>query len=230
MNRQRPSKQEVRTLVGEGLGELYERSPASVDCLAGLDRLHGQLVDAAQAYETGPKQQRQAICDSIIATTDFLKGQGFTNETLVPLNRVLWAIVNLTTQNNPDPLFCEKPQKTKPQRSMENAVQQGHLAALADAWLVCSARDEGDDAAKLERAARHLSGANFGTVDGAKLQSARSYQRQDGHHELVYRSYEQMTDVLTAEAAAAGGGEAGLRMAVQVQIDALNSRAELRQG
>jgi hypothetical protein len=111
---------------------------------------------------------------------------------------------------------------------MENAVQQGHLAALADAWLKSHPRQDDElEPARLNRAARQMSGEYFGTLDGSKLSSAISYQRQNGHHELVYRSYEQMSAVLTDEKTSAGGGQNGLRVAIAVQIEALNIKAKL---
>jgi hypothetical protein len=227
MEHDKPSKDQVRAIVGEHVAEQYAREPSVVDTSAGLDRLHSQLVDAAQAYEAGPQFQRQAICDAIVATSEFLRGQGFGNAATVPLSRVLWAIVDLCKQNHPDPLFCKKPRRSKSKRNMEDAVRQGQLAAFADAWLDSSTSDEGNEAAKLERAARLMSGKHFGALDGRKLASARSYQRQMGQHELVYQSHKQMIDALTTEANAAGGDSAGLRTAIQVQIDALNAEAEL---
>lgn len=227
MNHDKPSKDQVRALAGRHVADQYARKLSVVDVSAGLDQLHGQLVDAAQDYEAGPQFQRQAICDAIIATSEFLRGQGFGNAATIPLSRVLWAIVDLCEQNHPDPLFCEKPRQSKPKRNMEDAVRQGQLAALADALLASSTSDEGDEAAKLERAARLLSGKHFGALDGKNLSSARSYQRQMGQHELVYQSYKQMTDALATEANTVGGDSVGLRTAIQVQIDALNAKAEL---
>lgn len=228
MEQDRPSKREVRALVGEQVAEQYARGVGEVDPSPGLDRLHELLVHAAQEYEAGPEKQRQAICDSIIAITDLLKDQGFSGATLLPLNRVLRSIVELNGLNRTDPLFCEKPKRTKPRRSMEDAIRQGHLAALADAWIISRTSDEGDESAKLERAARRMSGAYFGKLDGAKLISAKSYQRQMGQHDLVGLAFEQMKKALSAQANSSGDGASGLRNALEVQIDALNERAKLR--
>lgn len=231
MDHDRPSKNRVREIVSEHVAEQYDRGHSVVDASAGLERLHGQLVDAARAYESGPLKQRHAVCDAIMATCEFLEGQGFGSTAIAPLRRVLWAIVDLCGQNRPDPLFCEKAKKNKARRGMEDAVRQGQLAALADAWLKSHASDEGGDAIKLARAARRMSGAHFGTINGTMLQTARTYQRQHGHHELVYESYEQMSAVLSAESAAVrsvGGGSDDLRVALEVQIDALNAKADLQ--
>lgn len=227
MEQDRPSKSEVRELVGELLAGQHARGPSDIDPTVGLDRLNHLLVQAARDYEGGPEKQRQAICDSVMAVTDFLNGQGFSGATLLPLSRVLQSIVELHSLNRPDPLFCEKSKRTKPRRSMKDAIRQGHLAALADAWLSSGTSDEGDEAGKLECAARRMSGPYFGKLDGAKLLSAKSYQRQVGHNQLVYHSFEQMSQTLAIEKSWAGGGSLGLREALEVQIDALNERAKL---
>lgn len=227
MHNDRPSIDQVRALVGDHVVEQYNRDRSERNDTNELQRLHKLLVSAAQIYEAGPKQQRQAVCDAVIAVTDFLKVHGFSSATLVPLSRVVWSIVDVCEQNQPDPLFCEKPKKTKPRRSMKDAVRQGHLAALADAWLQSRGSDESDEAAELARAARYMSGTYFGTLNGIGLLSARSYQRQLGQHELVYSSFKQMKAVLATEATCAGGGAAGMRLAIEVQISAMNAKAEL---
>lgn len=222
-----PTKAQVRTIVSEHFAEQFERGHSVVDTSAGLDRLHGQLVAAAQAYEAGPQQQRQAVCDAIMATCEFLRGQGFGHAVTVPLSRVLWAIVDLCNQNRPDPLFSEKPRKTKPRRGMHESVRQGQLAAFADVWLEAHDADEGDVAAKLKRAARRISGAHFGRVGDTELNSARSYRARAEPEDIVVGAYSQLREALLAEANTAGGAEGGLRAAIEAQINALNARAEL---
>lgn len=228
MARNIPSQAEVRDLVREHMDELYARGAPDADPIDALGQLHDQLVLAAGAYEVGPQQQRQAVCDAIMAVSEFLKGQGFGAATMVPLNRVVWAIVDLCQHNHPDPLFCEKRSNTKPRRNLADAVRQGHAAAIADAWLASASDDEGDEAAVLERAARHMSGHHFGKLDRAALSSARTYQRKTGQNELVYKSFEQMSGTLAAEAKVAGGGKRGLRAAIMAQLNALNAKAELQ--
>lgn len=228
MVRSTPSREQARELVREHIGELYARGDPEADPLHALSQLHYQLAMAARTYEAGPKQQRQAVCDAIIAVSEFLKGQGFSSATLVPLNRVVWAIVDLCQQNHPDPLFCEKMSNTKPRRNLADAVRQGQLAAIADAWLASASDDEGDEAAILERAARCMSGLHFGTVNRAALSSARSYQRKTEQNELLYRSYEQMNGALAAEAKLVGDGKRGLRAAIEAQLKGLNAKAELQ--
>lgn len=223
-----PSKAEVRELVSEHLAELHARDDPEADPLHALDQLHDQLAMAARTYEAGPKQQRQAVCDAIMAVSEFLKGQGFSTATMVPLNRVKWAIVDLCQHNHPDPLFCEKPSNTKPRRDLADAVRQGHLAAIADAWLASASDKEGDESTILDRAARYMSGLHFGALDRAALSSARSYQRKTGQNELVYESYEQMKRALAEEAKVAGGEKRGLRAAILAQLNALNVKAELQ--
>lgn len=229
MDRNTPSKAEVRELVSQRRAELLVRGAPDADPLQGLDQLHAQLVVAAENYEAGPQLQRQAVCDAIMAVSEFLNGQGFDDATLVPLNRVVWAVVDLCQQNHPDPLFCEKRSNTKRRRNLADAVRQGHLAAIAEAWLASALDNEGDEAAILERAARHMSGPHFGVLDRAALDSARTYQRKPGQHTLVYGSYQQMQNALAAEAKAVGAGPGSLRKAVLAQINALNARVEIKQ-
>lgn len=229
MAHDKPSKEQVRTVVRNYLSEGFTRSCNLGATPNELDQLHHLLVLAAQAYRTGPKQQRQAVADAVIATSEFLHAQGFSRDTLVPLTRVVRAITEVCEQNLPDPLFCEKPRRAKPRRGMADAVRQGQLAAIADAWLTSHADDEGDEAAKLERAARLMSGKYFGTLHGTLLRSARSYQRQTGQHPLVYQTYEQVSEGLSLEAGSAGGGSHGLRLAIEIEIAALNESANLRQ-
>lgn len=226
MQKQTPSQAQVREMVRNAREQAYVRGEPEADTEQALDALYARLVEAAQAYETGPKQQRQAVCDAIIAVNEFLEGQGFSGATLIPLKRVVFAMTNLCKQNQPDPLFCEKRSKTKGKRKIEDSVRQGHLAALADAWIKSALADEGDERAMLNRAARHISGNHFGTVKGVSLQSARAYQRQAHHPELLYDAYDQMKQTLAREAEAAGGGKIGLRNAILTQIKALNIKEE----
>ncbi|MBC2651357.1 hypothetical protein [Novosphingobium aerophilum] len=228
MDRSTPSHEQVRQLVSEHMDQLHGRGAPQADPLVALVQLHDQLVAAAKAYEAGPQQQREAVCEAIIAVSEFLKGQGFSGATLVPLSRVVWAIVDVCDRNHPDPLFCEKPSKTKGRRNLEDAVRKGQIAAIADAWLESSSGDEGDEDAKLNRAARYMSGAYFGALNRKALTSAKSYQRQAGHHELIYSAYAQMRDALAAEARVLGDGPANLRAAILVQIKALNTKAEMQ--
>lgn len=228
MKIQAPSTEEIRNLVSQSDKERFDRGHNVADPMIGLDELHRQLVDAARAYEAGPQNQRQAICDSIMAVSAFFEGQGFGSATMVPLSRVVWAIVDLCEHNHPDPLFCEKPKKSKPRRDMENAVRQGHLAALADFWLKSCAVDVREEKAKLQQGARLMSGPHFGMLDGKMLSSARSYQRQIGQPDLVYQSYEQMSALLQSEADALDCKPEGFRIAVETQIKALNEKALMR--
>lgn len=226
MDQGKPSKAQIAELLGEHIERQYDRKPDVPDASAGLERLHDELVAAARSYDSGLGQQRQAVCDAIMVTSEFLKEQGFGDAALVPLSRVVWALAGLCESNRPDPLFCEKMAALKPRRSMEKDVQQGHLAALVDAWLRSSSAEEGREPDKLRRAARHMSGAHFGKLDKTQLQSARSYNRRAEPHGLLRRAYDQMSEALSADAEAAGGGAHGLRRAVESQIDALNLNAE----
>lgn len=226
-----PRQAQVQEIVRDVLDQSHDLGEAEANSEQGLDELHAQLVEAARSYEAGPKQQRQAVCDAIIAVTEFLEGQGFSYATLIPLNRVVRAVTEVCKLNQPDPLFCEKPTKTKGKRKLAESVRQGHLAALADAWLKSGSADEGGEAAALKRAARRISGRYFGTVDSVDLRSARNYQRQSQSHELLSKAYVQMRDILAAEAEAdvADGCAIGLRSAILIQLEALNAKAEIQE-
>lgn len=221
-----PSHEQIRQVVRVELEQRYARGSANTHPEQVLPQLHAQLVEAARAYETGPKQQRQAVCDAIIAVDEFLAGQGFTGETLAPLKRVVVAITDLCQHNQPDPLFCQKLSKTKGKRTLQDSVRQGQLAALAEAWVESASSEEGDKAALLNKAAREISGRYFGNVERAGLSSAMAYQRQPNHPPLLYEAHAQMKKRLAIEAEAAGGDARGLRAAVLTQLEALNAKAE----
>lgn len=217
-----PGRQELQAIVKERVTKQEARSPSRAEPDAALKALHEELVDAARAYRKGPSQQRQGVCDAIAAVLEFLKGQGFSDAILEPLKRPAFAIVDLCRQNRADPLFAEKRKTTKPMRSMQEAILQGHLAALASQWLECDNETEGGPRAKLSRAARALSGRYFGKLDEKSISSAINYQRQSNHHPLLYQAFEQMECALRSEADAAGGGTQGGRLAVITQVKILN--------
>jgi len=223
-----PLKRARQEIVQQHREEQYARQRVDADPLAELALLHDALAGFSKAYETGPAAQRQAICDSIIAVAAFLRSQGYSDRTLMPINRVVGAIAEICNQNRPDPLFCEKKARTKPKRSMQNAILLGHLAAFADAWLRADLKGSDPESVKLKRASKRLSGNYFGQLEVKKLKSAMSYQRQPGHQALLYDAYRQMQGVLEVEASHVGGDEAGLMMAIEVQIDSLNEQADSR--
>jgi hypothetical protein len=229
MTSKRPSKTEVRSIVIDHISYQYTRKPTVADTTTQLERLHENLVEAARSYEIGPKQQREAVGSAVRSVSEFLNSQGFSTQTLAPLHRVSQALVEICQQNRPDPLFSEKPKKGKSQRGLADAIRQGRLAAFADAWLECHSTDEGTIPVRLARAARRMTGPYFGDVSKTMLDTARSYQRQTGNNPLIYNSYKQMKDALEAEARVAGGGMEGHRIAIEVQIDALNAKTEINQ-
>lgn len=217
---------DLQAIVDRHFVEQFARNPSEADPASGLDQLHERLSVVARVYEEGPSTQRQAVSEAILSVAEFLKEQGFSDDTLTPLMRVVWAFANLRDQNRPDPLFTEKRAPTKAKRSMEDAIRQGHLAAFATVWLNSQKTGEGDRSTKLGRGARQLSGYHFGKLSGKALSNAMNYQRQTEHHELLYQAFEQMMGVLTIESDAVGGGEEGLRLALKTQINALNLKAK----
>tara|TARA_R110000868_G_scaffold361248_1_gene623233 strand:+ start:1336 stop:2037 length:702 start_codon:yes stop_codon:yes gene_type:complete len=217
-----PGQQELQAIINERVAKQDTRSRPSTKSDAALKALHKDLVEAARAFREGPSQQRQGVCDAVVAVLEFLKGQGFSDSTLEPLKRPLWALASLSEQNLPDPLFAEKRKKSKSKRSMTDAIRQGHLAAFAGLWLECDDQGGGGRRVRLGRAARALSGAYFGNLDETSVNSAITYQRQNDHHPLIYGAFEKMKDVLMAEANAVGGGIDGIRLALVTQIKILN--------
>lgn len=230
MDQKTPSTEQIREIVKDHIGEQYTRND-SLPTSTVLNDLHAKLVEAAKAYESGPPMQRQAVCDAIVATSDFLRRQGFSDSTLVPLDRVVWSIVDLCNQNQPDPLFCSKVTKTKPKRSMKDAILLGHLAALVDTWLEAYPREgeEEDVAERLKRAAREMSGIYFGQLSCKNLESAQRLKRAAQEGDVITRAYDQMVIVIKTESNAAGGGRAGQKTAVRVQIKALNEAMKLKE-
>lgn len=223
----KPTKKQLRSLVNDHVLQQYTRGQYELDPVVELDALHKILVETAKAYESDPASQRQLVCDAVMAISDFLKGQGFSIATLTPMNRILGALVDLSKQNRPDPLFCAKREKLKPRRSAEDSIRQGHLAAFADAWLQLHTRNGSSEQKTLKLGAQRMSGAYFGKLEHTDLRNAKSYQRQTGQHDLLYSSYEQMSKALDVEAKHAGGDKAGLQIALELQIDALNLKAAL---
>lgn len=221
-----PTQAQIDKLIDAHVADRYVRHECEQDPLVGLENLHDDLVRAARAYEVGPSEQRDAVCEAIIAVTNFLKGQGFGLPALAPLRRVHHAIFDLCRNNHPDPLFSEKMKPGKSCRDMKDAVRQGQLAALADCWLRAHADGEGGEDQKLNRAARALSGAHFGKLEGKALQNARSYTRQAGPDALLTKVYIQMFEKLESEADSVGGGAQGRQLAIATLLKFLNKKAE----
>lgn len=224
-----PSKQEVRSIVADYMTEQYTRGQTAGDPLAQLDRLHGRLVSAAKEYNSGPQHQRQAIAAAMQATSEFLSGQGFREETLAPLGRVADALLSISNQNRPDPLFSEKPRKAKPSRSQYDAMRQGFLAALIDTWIESCPPGSADLTTEQRRAASVISGAYFGDVSATTLANAKSYLRQAEQHAVVRQAYDFMRTALDADGALAGEDNEGLRAALKTRVELLNAQAGAQQ-
>ena len=224
----RPTSKDIRRLVGEHMDDQHLRQPANGGRVEALDQLHAELVSHAREYAKGPLTQRQAVCDTIMSISEYLKAQGFSVQTLTPLHRVLTAIVDVTQSNQPDPLFAEKMRKAKGRRTKDADILTGHLAAMAKAGLKLSSSDEGDVSTKLKRLIRHLSGDYFGKVTAKRLSTARTYLNQSDKSDPLHLAFDQMEETLSRESSAAGGGERGLAAAWQAQLLSLNAKARLR--
>lgn len=227
-NFSKPTRDEISALVEEHLASQYDRQPITSDPAFALEKLHDHLSSIALNYEKGPVFQRQAVADSVMAIAEFLSEQGFSSHTLTPFNRIIYALTDLCDQNRPDPLFCEKPKKTKPRRSLEEALRSGQLAALSEAWLRAYSEMPIDMATKLNNAARRMSGAHFGRLDATALSTALSYQRQTDHPEILYSAFEKMKAQLEQDAKELAAEGNGLKAAIEIQLDALNAKAILQ--
>ena len=226
----RPLASDIKKRAAEEYEKRFERRAGSGNSEAKLNQLHLGLRDAAKAYNKGNEQRREAVCSSVIAVLEFLGDEGFSDEVLIPFSRVLWAVEGISKRQSPDPLFCEKPKRYKRKRSLLDAALKGQIAAIADAWLDgCSDADE-KIAQKLQRLARGASGPYFGELTLKRIESARKYQAQQGHPDVLYGAYVDMQKILRAEAEAFGPYDPGPKAAVEAQINALNAIASARKG
>ena len=161
--------------------------------VAALNKLHAQLVDDAQLYESDDLQdQRDAVAHSLLAVTDFLIAQGFANATVAPLMRPVAALAE-RENNSLDLMFAQRAGRGRPKATLAQHERTGILAALAEGWLRTHLDDDRPQTDKLAEAARKMKGRWFGTVTRAQLEAAREMVSQEAkdhpaasHARMVY--------------------------------------------
>jgi hypothetical protein len=157
----------------------YTRQRPQGGRVAALDKLHAQLVDDAQLYESEDSQdQRDAVAHALLAVADFLKAQGFSNPTLAPLMRPVAALVE-RENNSLDLVFTQRARVGRPKATLAEHERSGILAALAEAWLRTHGSDDRPQSGKLADAARKMKGRWFGIVTCAQLETARELVSQE---------------------------------------------------
>lgn len=147
--------------------------------VAALDRLHAQLADDAQLYESDNLQdQRDAVAHALLGVVSFLQLQGFSNATLGPLMRPVLALME-RENNSLDFMFAQRARGGRPKATLTDHERTGILAALAEGWLRVHKGDDRSQADKLAEAARKMKGRWFGEISRAQLETARDLVAQE---------------------------------------------------
>jgi len=188
----RPTEAEFAEATRQTRQDRYVRERSFGGRVAALDKLHAQLVDDAQLYESDDLQdQRDAVAHALLAVADFLKAQGFANHTLVPLMRPVAALAE-RENNSLDLMFTQRARPGRPKATLADHERTGILAALAEAWLRTNETDDRPQSDKLAEAARKMTGRWFGSVTRAQLETAREVVSQEasdhpavGHAKMV---------------------------------------------
>ncbi|MEO6093933.1 MAG: hypothetical protein ABIT04_00560, partial [Novosphingobium sp.] len=103
----------------------YARQRSAGGRVAALDKLHAQLVDDAQLYESDDLQdQRDAVAHALLAVGDFLKAQGFANVTLGPLMRPVAALTE-RENNSLDLMFAQRARGGHPRGTLAHHERSG---------------------------------------------------------------------------------------------------------
>lgn len=184
----------------------YARQRSVSGRVAALEKLHAQLVDDAQLYESDELQdQRDAVAHALLAVADFLKTQGFSNATLAPLMRPVAALTE-RENNFLDLMFAQRARRGRPKATLANHERTGILAALANGWLHTHESDDRPQPDKLADAARKMTGRWFGTVTRAQLETARELVSQEasdhpavGHARLFSGFFEKTAEMFGVE-------------------------------
>lgn len=184
----------------------YARQRPAGGRVAALERLHAQLTDDAQLYESDKLQdQRDAVAHALLAVADFLKAQGFANATLAPLMRPIAALAE-RENNSLDLMFAQRARGGRPKATLADHERTGILAALAEGWLRTHPGDDMTQSDKLSAAARKMKGRWFGTVTRAQLETARELVSQEAkdhpaasHATMVYGWFVRTAEMFGAD-------------------------------
>ena len=175
----KPTEAEHENAARKTRQEGYMRQRSAGGRVAALDKLHAQLVDDAQLYESDDIQdQRDAVAHTLLAVVDFLSAQGFANATLAPLMRPFAALAE-RENNSLDLMFSQRARHGRPKATITQHERTGILAALAEGWLRTHLRDDRPQTEKLAEAARKMTGRWFGKVTRAQLEAARETVSQE---------------------------------------------------
>jgi hypothetical protein len=156
-------------------------------CDEELERLRSRLAMSGALYASDVlDHQRTAVVRALFAVQDFLEAHGFPPETLPPVLRPAFALME-RENNNVDQMFAQRARGGRPKASLDQHDRTGILAAFANAWLRIHQNDGRSHANKLDEAARKLRGGWFGMVTRSNLKSAREFVSQEasGHPAVV---------------------------------------------
>jgi hypothetical protein len=160
-----------------------------------LEKLRSQLAISATLYASDVlDQQRKAVIGAIFAVQDYLEAQGFPPETLRPLLRPAFALME-RENNNLDQMFAQRARGGRPAATMEQHERTGILAAFANAWLRVHQADGIPQTSKLAEAARRLRGGWFGEVTRSNLKTARDIVSQEASNHpavVIARLFDQL--------------------------------------
>ena len=202
----KPTEAEHAEAARQARQDGYARQRSAGGRVAGLDKLHAQLTDDAQLYESDELQdQRDAVTYALLAVADFLKAQGFANATLAPLMRPVAALAE-RENNSLDLMFAQRARNGRPKATLADHERTGILAALAEGWLRTHPSDNMTQSDKLAAAARKMRGRWFGTVTRAQLETAREVVSQEAkdhpaasHAAMVYGWFVRTAEMFGAD-------------------------------
>lgn len=202
----RPTEAEHVEASRQTRQDRYARQRSTGGRVAALDKLHSQLVDDAQLYESDELQdQRDAVAHALLAVADYLKAQGFANATLAPLMRPVAALAE-RENNSLDLMFAERARGGRPKATLADHERTGIIAALAEGWLRTHESEDRSQSEKLADAARKMKGRWFGTVTRAQLESARELVSQEAkdhpaasHARMVYSWFVSTAEMFGAD-------------------------------
>ena len=202
----KPTEAQHTEAARQAQEDRYARQRPAGGRVAALDKLHAQLVDDAQLFESDDLQdQRDAVAHALLAVADYLESLGFAKATLAPLMRPVAALVE-RENNSLDLMFAQRARGGRPKATLTDHERIGILAALAEGWLRTHEKDETTQPAKLADAARKMKGRWFGSVTRAQLETARELVSQEasdhpavGQARLFTGFFEKTAELFGAE-------------------------------
>ena len=180
----KPTEAEFAESARLARDDRYVRLRALGGRVAALDKLHVQLVDDAQLYASDDLQdQRDAVGHAVLAVVDFLRAQGFGNQTVAPLMRNVSALVE-RENGSLDLMFAERKRRKggRPKATITEHERTGILAALVEGWLIIHNEDQRILRLKLAEIARKMKGRWFGDISVSQLKTARDLVKQEARN------------------------------------------------